>query len=304
MNSSNDATAGFAMQPGLFPFGRLFYWSVRREVWEYRSIYLVPLAMGGLGIFGFLFALPSLLRAMQATGMDPTQRQDALLQPFHVTAALVLGGAFILSIFYSVDALYGERRDRSVLFWKSLPVSDMTTVLAKASIPLVVLPIVGFVLTLVTEAIVFAVSGAVLAANGVSVATLWAVLAPFESLYGLLYHLITVHILWYAPLYAWLLLVSAWSRRAPFLWAALPVFAIGFLEKITFHSMHFFSFLEDRVGGGREAVNNMPDGMPMGPGVHLTPWPFLASPGLWIGLLVTALFLVAAARLRRDRQPG
>ena len=59
-----------------------------------------------------------------------------------------MGTAFIVGIFYSLDALHGERRDRSILFWKSMPVSDLTTVLSKASIPLVVLPLLSFAISL------------------------------------------------------------------------------------------------------------------------------------------------------------
>ena len=56
-------------------------------------------------------------------------------------------------MFYCLDALYGERRDRSILFWKSLPVSDLTTVLSKASIPIVVLPLLTFAVTVATQLI-------------------------------------------------------------------------------------------------------------------------------------------------------
>lgn len=118
----------------------------------------------------------------------------------------------------------------------------------------------------------------------------------------LLYHLVTVHALWYAPFYGWLLLVSAWARRAAFLWAALPPLAIYFIEKILFSTSHFAAMLENRLSGGPEAVT-APGTFPMDPMTHLTPGTFLTSPGLWIGLALTALFLAAAVGLRRDRGP-
>ncbi len=130
--------------------------------------------------------------------------------------------AFIVGIFYCLDALHGERRDRSILFWKSLPVSDLTTVLSKASIPLVVLPLLAFV-----DHRRHAVDHAAAEqpwscwASGLSVATLWTHLPLFQMSLMLLYHLLAVHGLWYAPIYGWLLLVSGWARRAPFLWACL-----------------------------------------------------------------------------------
>jgi ABC-2 type transport system permease protein len=209
---------------------------------------------------------------------------------------------FVVAVFYCLDALHGERRDRSILFWKSLPVSDLTTVLSKASIPLVVLPLLTFAITAATQWIMLLLSTAALLASGRSVATLWTQLPLFQMWLGLLYHLVTVHALWYAPIYGWLLLVSAWARRAAFLWAGLPLLAIGITEKIAFNTSHFAAMLQNRMGGGAEAVTT-PGGSPMDPMTHLTPDQFLSSPGLWIGLVAFAAFVAAAVRLRRYQGP-
>ena len=282
---------------------RPLYWSVRRELYEYRSIYLAPLAIAGVILLGFVFVLARLPRTLQtAMTMEPMHQRDMIAQPFNFAAGLIMAAAFIISIFYSLDALYGERRDRSILFWKSLPVSDLTTVLAKASIPLFVLPVIAYAATLAVETIMLLLSSAVVAGSGFSVATYWNRLELFRTMLGLLYHLVTVHMLWYAPLYAWLLLISAWCRRAPFLWAALPPFAIGIFEKIAFHTAYFAAFLQYRVSGGREALGNA-QGNVLDPEMHLTPGPFLADPGLWIGLVFAAVLLIAAARMRRQRAP-
>jgi ABC-2 type transport system permease protein len=293
-----------AIVPAPMSATRPFYWSIRRELWEHRSIYVAPLAIAGVILLGFMFVLVPLPHTLRsAMALDPARQREALARPYHVAAGLIMGAAFIVSIFYSLDALYGERRDRSILFWKSLPVSDLTTVLAKASIPLVVLPAVAFVITAVTESIMLLLGGVVVLASGLSIATLWTRLELYQTTLMLLYHLVTVHMLWYAPLYAWLLLISAWARRAPFLWAVLPPFAIAIFEKIAFHSSHFVAFLEYRVSGGREAVNNMQGNFPLDPAMHLTPGMFLATPGLWLGLIFAAIFLAAAARIRRYREP-
>jgi ABC-2 type transport system permease protein len=281
---------------------RPFYSSVKRELWEYRSIYLAPLAIAGVILLGNLLVLGAVPRSLRNAALDPALQREALVRPYHFAAALIMGAAFIVSIFYSLDALYGERRDRSILFWKSLPVSDLTTVLAKASIPLLVLPLIAFAITVVTTSIMLLMSSLVLLASGLSVSTLWSDLAAFQSLGMLLYHLVTVHMLWYAPIYAWLLLISAWARRAPFLWAVLPPLAIGIFEKIVFHSAHFAAFMGYRVGGGREAVDSMQGNSALDH-MHLTPGAFLVTPGLWIGLAFAAMFLVAAARLRRRQGP-
>ena len=120
--------------PAIIPWTRRMYWSMRRELWEYPSIYIAPLAVAAVCLLGFLIALT----------LSPTHRHEPLDMPYELAAGLIMGTASILGIFYSLDALYGERRDRSILFWKSLPVSDLTTVLSKFAIPLIILPLLSF----------------------------------------------------------------------------------------------------------------------------------------------------------------
>jgi ABC-2 type transport system permease protein len=272
---------------------------VRRELWENRSIYIAPLAAAGIFLIGFLVSLIHLPRQMRNMSNLHVTEHQTILTPYDSVAGLLMLTAMIVGFFYCLDALHGERRDRSILFWKSLPVSDTTTVLAKATIPLVVLPLLTFVLTVITQFIMLLLSSAVLLANGLSVGTLWSQLSIVPMWLMLFYHLLTVHVLWHAPFYGWFLLVSAWARRAPFLWAALPLLAIGVVEKIAFNTSHFANFLVDRLVGGAEAIGEMP----IHAGVHLTLARYLSSPGLWIGLAFTALCLAGAVRLRRYRGP-
>jgi ABC-2 type transport system permease protein len=116
--------------------------------------------------------------------------------------------------------------------------------------------------------------------------------------------LIAVHSLWYAPFFGYLLLVSAWARRLPILWAILPPLAIGIVERIAFNTSHFGHYLSDRFGGGPPAGWGGSIDMVAMPISGITMVRFLASPGLWGGLLVTALFLAAAVQLRRYRSPS
>jgi ABC-2 type transport system permease protein len=292
------------LAPTVISANRRLYWSVRRELWESRSIYIAPLAVAALILAGFLIStihLPDKMRA--ALALNPMQQHELIEQPYNFAALLIMGTTFIVAIFYCLDALYGERRDRSILFWKSLPVSDLTTVLSKASIPLVVLPLVTFAVTVVTQGIMLLLNTTVLLGSGLSVATLWTNVPLWRMSVGLLYHLVAIHALWYAPIFGWLLLVSAWARRAPFLWAALPLLAIGVVEKIAFNTSHFAAMLGQRIGGAPEHAGHTAGSMSMDALTPLTPGQFLISPGLWIGLAVTAVFLAAAVRLRRYREP-
>jgi ABC-2 type transport system permease protein len=300
---SSNMTGVFDAQtaaPAALSATRPMYWSVRRELWENRSIYIAPLAAAAVFLVGFLISMVHLPQSVHLSILDPAHQRAAIVTPYDMVAGLLMFTWMIVGAFYCLGALHGERRDRSILFWKSLPVSDLTTVLAKASIPFVVLPLLTFVITVVTQIIMLLLSTAVWSASGLNVATLWTQLSFPRMSLMLLYHLVTVHTLWYAPFYGWFLLVSAWARRAPFLWAALPPLAIGFGEKIAFNTSYFGTFLLHRLGGGTEAMT-VPGTMPMDPGTHITLGRYLASPGLWLGLVFTALCLAAAVRLRRYR---
>lgn len=289
--------------PAILSATRPFYWSVRRELWENRAIYLAPLAAAGVFLAGFLVSSVRLASRMRtALALDAMHQREKIAQPYDYAAGMVMLASLLVALYYCLEALQSERRDRSILFWKSLPVSDRTTILAKATIPLVIVPILAWAITTVTQFVMLIVNSAVLAGSGLRVATLWTQLSPFQMSLLLLYHLVTVHALWQAPIYGWLLMVSAWARRAAFLWATVPLLAIGIAEKMAFGTSYVGRMIGSRFAGGPEAIP-MSDSFPTNPAMHLTPGHFLMSSGLWLGLAVTAAFLAAAVRMRRQRGP-
>jgi ABC-2 type transport system permease protein len=303
--------------PAAISATRPLYWSVRRELWENRSIYVAPLAVAAVYLLGHLINviwLPNTMHGiwmpnMRELPMLPAanQRIELAMAYTHGAMLLMLIG-FIVGIFYSLEALHGERRDRSMLFWKSLPVSDLTTVLSKASIPLLILPLLVFAITVTLQRIMWLLSLAVLAVTGAGAATLWTRLPLFElqlvSLYGLV-----VLALWHAPIYCWMLLVSGWARRATFLWAVLPPLALAAVENIAFHTTFLGSMLQNRLFGFEAAAFDLKDknGVPIDahfiPLAQLAPGRFLSNPSLWLGLVVAAALLAAAIRQRRYREP-
>jgi len=304
---STTATDAAPSAAVTIPPGRLLYWSVKRELWEHRSLYIAPLAVAALILVGFtigLVDLPAKLRTAAAAG---GMNQRALVeQPYTFAALLLMGTTFVIGIFYCLDALYGERRDRSVLFWKSLPVSDVTTVLAKACVPLFILPLLTFAVTIVTQVCMLLVASGRLIGTGLSV---WSQLSFGEMTWTLFHHLVLGHGLWYAPIWGWLLFCSAWARRTPVLWATLPLLAVGLVEKIAFGTAYFGNWLGSRLMGGPADPAPAPDNdhgvsMTMVGITGSTPSQLLISPGLWIGLALTAVFLALAVRLRHSRGPA
>jgi ABC-2 type transport system permease protein len=284
---------------------RPFYWSVWRELWENRSIYIAPLIVAAVQIAGFGISIVGQAERRRALLLlDPAKQRAQIEQPYDVVAIMMIFTVFLVAVFYCLEALHGERRDRSVLFWKSLPVSDLTSVLAKTTIPLVILPLVAFVVVVCIHAIMVLMSSTVLLVHGVNPGTTWAHVPFVLNEVVLLYGLIALA-LWHAPIYAYLLVISGWARRAAFLWAVLPIILINIFEKITFGTSHFAHFVQDRLMGfAQDAFDFQGRHMPTIDSLaQLTPGRYLSSPGLWLGLLVAVLLTALAIRLRRYGGP-
>jgi ABC-2 type transport system permease protein len=254
---------------------------------------------------GFLVNMTRWMAEIRSSPVkDPLNYWEITALPFNISAGLMMGTLILMSVFYSADALYGERRERSVLFWKSLPVSDLTTVLAKPSIPLVILPLLTFAITIGLQLITLLLSSVVLLANGMSVAPLWRELSIFQ-MWGAV---ALPHFFGPCALAFTRVLLAAAGLRvgAPgnIVWAALPVVAISGLEKLVFHTWHFAALVGTRlIGGGAPTDFTSGQMFPTGPMTHITPGRYFSAPGLWIGLAVAVVFLAAAVRLRRYRDP-
>lgn len=280
-----------------------FAWSVRRELWEHRGIFIAPLVVAAFVIGAVLLNARNLQEKIGAlASLDAGKQQLAVVVPFGLSASVILLVSFVVGAFYCFEALHGERRDRSMLFWKSMPVSDATTVLSKAFVPLAVQPAAGFAIALATQAILVALLAAILATAGADVGALWAKLPVFPMTVAMLYGVV-VHVLWFAPIYALFLLLSAAVRR-PFLWVLVPAIAIQAVEKIAFGTGYSGLFMRYRITGAMSEAF-VPDALrePITSLAQLDPVRFLSSPGLWLGLLFAAAFLVAAIHLRRSREP-
>jgi len=289
--------------PTAFSWRRLFYWSVRRELWENRSIYIAPLVMAAFGLLGVLLStitLPHYLRAIAEGAAKPGR----LMSPYSFLAFSVMLVGFFVAGFYSLGALHSERRDRSILFWKSLPVSDLITVLSKAAIPMAVVPVVTFAIIFSSQSFVALWSTLVSLVNGISPTVLWRHL-DLTTMWVVLPYGLVVNALWQAPVFAWFILVSGWARRTPILWALGPFVAPALVEAGAFRTHHIAKFMGERVFGGfAEAYSIKGDGEHT---IHyitqLNPARTFSLPDLWIGLAAAAAMLAAAVWLRRRREP-
>jgi ABC-2 type transport system permease protein len=231
-----------------------------------------------------------------------------------MVAAIVFFVMGVIAFFYAIDSLYADRNDRSVLFWKSLPLSDAETVLSKFATGVVVVPVVALLGSVIAQFVAGGVIMAKLAVTGEPVG-FW--LHPEALAGGALIAVVACLsvILWYAPLVAYLMLVSAWAPRAPFLWAVLPPVAAMVLERIVMETSYIQDFIASRLFG----VLAIFHGVDRGPG---DPEPkslsdladrlagvdageslraFYSSPDLWLGVVAAGLLLAAAMWVRRYR---
>lgn len=269
-------------------------WLIRREFWENRSIWIVPLVIGALLILGALFgrvdiSLP--VRAGPSAG-------GTLLFAFGSAFVLLMS---IYSTWYLLDCLYADRKDRSLLFWKSLPVSDAEMVLSKLATALLVIPAVYFVIAdLTTLVIAFVVS---VRARGVF--SLWHA-DPWLQLQAMWIYLIVTLAIWYLPVAAWTMLISAWARSAVLLWSILPPLGLYLAERWFAGSNLFGELIGDRLlGYVPAAFNGQPAGISL-PGSGslwdlMNPAGFLSRASTWGGAAFGVALLYAVIELRRRR---
>jgi len=296
-----------------------FIWLIRREIWEHKAIWIAPaiviaclllLVVTGNVHLGPIGAIDS---DAALSKFPPDLRLKLLLIAYAGLALVVFMVMGIVAFFYSLDSLYSDRRDRSVLFWKSLPLSDAETVLSKFAVASIVIPLVALAAALAAQLVVAAGGSAKLAMSGMSAGIMWQPEAILGGFAVAVLWCITA-MLWYAPVIAYLMLVSAWAPKGPFLWAVLPPVAIWVLERVVLYSEHVGDFITGRLFGLYRLLGSRGDAAPadhaeMGAEVNKLSnidlvgslREFYSSPDLWLGVLAAGLLLAAAMWVRRYR---
>jgi ABC-2 type transport system permease protein len=280
---------------------------MQREFWEHPALWRAPAIVAGLLAVATVFAvargihidggnIPGLLDARRVMVLNVSQ--DVWLMVIYLVASIVVS-------FYALDCLFAERKDRSILFWKSLPVSDGLTVLSKFLVASVAVPLLVFGLALVSHLIAFFIWKLRVATGGVPDVVAWDTVAWVRGEIFLAL-LLTLSSLWYAPVIAAMMLVSAWVKRAPIMWATLPLVLLPIFEYIVFRTGYILAFLHYRTQGiwqvllsrNGEPININEDSRLLS---DLNWLGAFASPGLWLGVAAAAALLYAAARVRRYR---
>lgn len=295
---------------------------LKREVWEHRSIYATPLAIATivlLGVMTMLALVSGFAKELDAVIFGAaniageTGRKAALTMIFVGTSWLFIVGVAILTVFYSLDSLYAERKDKSILFWRSLPVTDAQTVVSKLVTALFVIPIaaiVGIVVTHILNLIVIAIW--VSMKGGDAGLLIWGSVPLLDNWLAALI-VVLASGLWMSPFVGWFLFVSAYTKRSPLLMAFMPLILISLLEKILLRT-HYFAenvlgrgdgmpiFRSNEIerllsnGSWREATEEITSLLS-----HLDLVRFFTSTQLWAGIVVCGILTTGAIYIRRYR---
>ena len=313
---------------------------VRRELWEHRSLYIAPLVWAGILIVLSTWLLyviipqhapQGLLDATsveQIQGLSESDRREirealasgeaqevtkeAISFSFLGISQMISGFACLVVFFYLIDCLFTERRDRSILFWKSLPVSDTQVVLSKLIVALVIVPIGVVVLAALTQFVLLSLfwvrfSGTVFT----EILADWNFVSWMSAI-GVELAILLCGVIWYVPIAAYFLLLSAWARKLVFLWAIVPLAALPLLEFVFFQTNHVLKFIGQRFAGYVQLMQlderafNMGTRDSSGPRIsdvlsRIDVSGVLLSPETWLGVAAGAAMVFVAIRLRRYR---
>lgn len=294
---------------------------LQREIWEHRAIYVTPAAIalvilvltltGQVTVSAFGEGVD--LAIVGASNADEAHRRMALGGILSFVTSIFAFGALIVTVFYCLDTLYAERKDKSILFWRSLPITDAETVISKLITAVLVIPLVAVIAVIVTQLLILILTSIwVIIQGGNAGHLIWAS-APLADIWITSVILAIAMPLWLSPFIGWFLFVSAFTKRSPLLMGFLPIFIAPMLEAMlpgpthllfnaifvrTFRAPLFdldeFNWFDDDVH-----FSMTENAISMVGSLDLSR--FLASPSLWAGLIVCGLFTTAAIYVRRYR---
>ena len=325
------STLGKSSKPGAFT------WLLKREFWENRGgFFWAPVITGG--IFLVLNLILAVIGSISARGQlngDGFSIEEAPEKAHQIVGGIgdgmLLGGVILACVvlafvvfFYALGTLYDDRRDRSVLFWKSLPVSDTHMVLSKLAWALALAPLLAVGVGIVIGVAMWLIFALTVSVNGLPVGSaVFTHSHPLRIIGGVIASL-PVYMLWALPTIGWLMFCSAWARSKPFLWAVLvPVLAcviismtdilpsLAVRHDLIWYTVVYRGLLSILPGawfptlpGGAtnpHADFNTPDDLANA--IDLTrSWEAFATADLWIGAVIGVALIAGAIYLRRWRE--
>lgn len=309
-----------AITPAAVASTRPFYWAVRREFWEHRALWMAPLIAAALIVLSFIVNAVHMSEGEMLATLQPARLRAISAGFFGAVSAVIAITMLTVTFFYCLDALYSERRDRSILFWKSLPVSDVTTVTSKLFVATAGASAIAFVIVVATQLVILILGMIIIALAGGSAWALWSSVSMLQLSMVLLY-VLAAQALWFAPVTAWLIFVSSWVRRSPFMWAVLIPAGVAMVERLAFGTSYLVTALGFReIKGFMQTAFSRPDEYVAqtavaGNGFNLQlelpdrifdsidAVRFFSSAQVWVGLALAVALVAATVWMRRYREP-
>jgi ABC-2 type transport system permease protein len=312
-------------------------WLIKREMWEHKGmLFWAPVVVATLIAVLALAAIflghnvnfnddgdAISIGKVTIEGAMRMRIVQTMSQAYMASAMPVLMMLSFLVFFYCLGALHDERRDRSLLFWKSLPVSDLTTVLSKVVLALVVAPLITIGVGTLLSLLILLAGCVMMLAHGTNL--FGAVLAtPDFYLTPLrLVGLLPVYILWALPTVGWLLMVSSMARSKVFLWAVGTPLVTSLLLVWAEKALHFgidagwfVTHVVDRILLGvipgswlvfeadKIELNHVPHELAVPETIFGASWSTLGGTSLWLGVAAGVAMIAAAVYMRRRREEG
>jgi ABC-2 type transport system permease protein len=312
-------------------------WLIKREMWEHKGMLVwaptvIAVLIGALALVAASFdknisvngdGSPSQLLSVTLEGSVRTHVVQTMAQAYMGASAPLLVVLGFLVFFYCLGALHDERRDRSLLFWKSLPVSDAMTVLSKVVLAAVVTPLITLGIGFVLSLLVLLTGCVLLLMHGTNVFG-EILLAPDLYLTPLrMLGLLPLYVLWALPTVGWLLMVSSMARSKIFLWAVGTPLVAGLLllwgEKMLGLGVNAGWFISNIVSRlllsvvpgawmifdeGNIGLVHTPGRMSPPESIFNGSWSTLGHANVWIGAVAGVAMIAVAIWMRRRREEG
>ena len=268
---------------------------IKRELLEHRNLFIGgPVLLAVLLSAAIVWVLnfgskEVLLAALRRLGSITEGVAGAdlapLLMPVSIPWVIAL---YVCILAYLVNTLYQDRRDGSVLFWQSMPVSNLKTVLSKVLTGCFIAPLLT-VAVLFVWMLVFAFAIVIFAAiNDVATVGLGQLLVAIIDSMWLVYLTMIMASLWLLPTIGWLLVFSAFAKGQPLMWAIGTFVLIVMLEGFIFDSQYLANWAESRSGFYRYLVLEPADFIER-----------LFTYDTFFGIVLGALVITGATYMRR-----
>jgi ABC-2 type transport system permease protein len=275
---------------------------MRREFWEHRGLWLVPVIVAALLALTTLVSVSFDFHGNRIPSISADQKLMVLNMSQMMFALIIYAAAAVVVSFYALDCLYAERKDRSILFWKSLPVSDGMTVVSKFLVAVVAVPLLVCLLAVASQLVALLIWELRVATGNAPDIVRWDALAWLRGV-TVIFLIAALSSLWYAPVIAGSLVLSAWIKKNPLLWSILGPVLLVLFEYLVFRTGYIASFIRYRSGAIWTvlAPHNGHSGENLRILSDLSWADAFTFPNLWLGVVAAAALLWAAARIRRYR---